>query len=335
MAKVTNEIKKKIGNDILSETKLENIMYEYDYLPVETNEDDDILKFTNGRSQIWIDIFRDDSGGVLADNIRQVTKEKDVETRVEPFRTFEDLKAVLDYFYENKQYHHWLCGWLMTALGRRVDDTISLKWSDIYLSSGKFRERLTTLKEEKTGKIIGVVLSQFARDHITEYCKLKGVNPMDDYNEKIFKTGASAFRSALKKNALPAVGIDYPVSTHSFRKFFANMTYKLHPNDSDRLKIMQLMFGHSSEEITRRYIGDIDETKDRYGRDLSDYLSQSYKGVEYQVDDSPVITFKTSDLRTLVSCIYLKGKESSNENGADDIAIINDLISMAESMRIK
>ncbi len=118
MAKLINEIKKRVGSDILSETKLENIMYGYDYLPVEDNEEDDILKFTNGRGQIWIDIFRDDSGGVLADNIRQVTKEKDVETRVEPFHTFEDLKAVLDYFYENKQYHHWLCGWLMTALGR-------------------------------------------------------------------------------------------------------------------------------------------------------------------------------------------------------------------------
>ncbi len=217
----------------------------------------------------------------------------------------------------------------------RVGDIISLKWSDIYLPNGKFRERLTTLKEEKTGKVIGIVLSQFAKDRITEYCKLKDINPMGDYNGKIFKTGTCAFRDSLKKNAVPAAGIDYPVSTHSFRKYFGNMTYKLHPNDSDRLKIMQLMFGHSSEEITRRYIGDIDETKDRYGRDLSDYLSQSYKGVEYQVDDSPVITFKTSDLRKLVSCIYLKGKENHNENGADDIAIINDLISMAESMRIK
>lgn len=345
MAKIISEIKKKIGNKILSETKLENIMYEYDYFPVENDDDDNILKYTNNRSQIWVDIIRGDSGELLADKIRLVTKERGVKTEVEGFRSFEDLKAILDYFYEKEMYHHWLCGWLMASLGRRIGDTISLKWSDIYLPNGKFREHLTTLEEEKTDKTIGIILTEFSRKRIVEYCILKNINPMDDYGGNIFPTGSAAFRRELKENAIPAVGIDYPVSAHSFRKFFGNMTYVLHPNDADRLKIIQLTFGHASEEITRRYIGDINKTMDRYGNDLSDYLSLSYNGGEYCVDNSPVITFKTSDLRKLISDIYMRGKESCkpsyfpsyflSENGTNDIDTINDLISMAESMRVK
>ena len=114
MASKIAEIKKKIGNDILSETELENLMAELGYSPLTTDDDvENLIKFTNYKCQIWIDVVRDEENNLICENARQVTKEKGEETKVEPIHTFEELLAIEDYFKDNKQYQYWLIGWLI------------------------------------------------------------------------------------------------------------------------------------------------------------------------------------------------------------------------------
>ena len=137
----------------------------------------------------------------------------------------------------------------------------------------------------------------------------------------------------MREKAIPFVGVEYPVSTHSYRKYFGNLIYKLHPNRADRLTILKILFGHSSEKITEVYIGDIDETKDLFVSDFSKFLEKSYGGEEYMIDDSPVITFRTQDLRQMVSNIYMEAKR--NIGKSDDVSVINSLITMAENMRVR
>ena len=49
---IVKELKKKLSNELISETELENLMYEYGYVPMEEDADSEtILKFqcsTNG-----------------------------------------------------------------------------------------------------------------------------------------------------------------------------------------------------------------------------------------------------------------------------------------------
>ena len=241
--------------------------------------------------------------------------------------------AIEDYFRENKQHQYWLIGWLIASLGRRVGDIVSLKWSDLYKLNGNFRDRLSTLKEEKTGKTIGLSFTNFARARIEEYCQLENVNPMEKYNEGVFTVGSAAFRKNLKK-AIDHVGIDYPVSTHSLRKFFGTMLAKLHPNDGNAIKIIQYIFGHSSEEITKVYIGTIDEKKDKFVSDLSDYLENSYVGKAYEIDNSPVITLKTADLRELIQSIYTEGMSATDRDGTEIASAIGKFITIAESKMV-
>ena len=113
-------------------------------------------------------------------------------------------------------YHHWFTSCLMVSLGRRVGDTIALKWSDLFLVNGEYRERLTTLKEEKTGKVVGVKLNALAKFYIEEYCKLVAIEPMEHYKERIFSNSDAASRKMLKQ-AVQMSGLVYPISTHSFR----------------------------------------------------------------------------------------------------------------------
>ena len=333
MAKIIDDIRSKIYDELITETELDNIMVEFNYLPVENDDDDEVVKYTNGRSQIWIDVLRDECNNVVVGNIRQATKEEG-ETEVDPFHSFKDLKMVLDYFYERGKYHHWLNALLQTLLGRRVNDICSLKFSAFYSGNGEPRDRLR-IKEEKTGKIVRLKQPDFVKETLNHYCEVMGINPMDYYNEPIFSTQAQSFRKALKL-ALKDIGIKYDASCHSFRKFFGNQLYKLHPNDPDRIKIIQYLFGHSSEEITRLYIATIDEKMEKYIDDFSIALKTYLGGEEYEIDNSPVVHFKTQDLRKIVAEIYFKGKQSAlNNDEKNDIDIINDLITSVEKMRIQ
>lgn len=331
---IIDDIKRKINGEVVSETELENLMAELGFSPLNIDEEmENLLKYTNYKCQIWIDVVRDEENNLLCENIRQVTKEKGEETKVEPIHTFEELLAIEDYFKNNGQNQYWLIGWLISSLGRRVGDIVSLKWSDLYKINGNFRDRLSTLKEEKTGKTIGLSFSNFARARVEEYCEMENINPMECYNEKVFSVGSAAFRKNLKK-AIDYVGIDYPVSTHSLRKFFGTMLSKLHPNDGNAIKIIQYIFGHSSEEITKVYIGTIDEKKDKFVNDLSDYLENSYVGKAYEIDNSPVITLKTADLRDLIQEIYTEGMSVSSQNGIEIASAIGKFISIAESKMV-
>lgn len=331
---IIDDIKRKINEEIVSETELENLMAELGYSPLTTDDDSEsLIKFTNYKCQIWMDIVRDEENNLLCENIRQVTKEKGEETKVEPIHTFDELLAIEGYFKDNKQYQYWLIGWLIASLGRRVGDIVALKWCDLYKINGAFRDRLSTLKEEKTGKTIGLSFTNFARARVEEYCVLENINPMERYNEKVFAVGSAAFRKNLKK-AIDYVGIDYPVSTHSLRKFFGTTLSKLHPNDGNAIKIIQYIFGHSSEEITKVYIGTIDEKKDKFVNDLSDYLENSYVGKSYEIDNSPVITLKTADLRELIQQIYTEGMSIDSNDGTEIASAIGKFITIAESKMV-
>lgn len=331
---IVEDIKQKINGEVVSETELENLMAEFGYSPLTLDEEaEQTIKYTNFKCQVWIDVIRDNENNLLCDNIRQVTKEKGEETKVEPIHTFEELLAIEDYFKDNKQYQYWLIGWLIASLGRRVGDIVALKWSDLYKINGTFRDRLSTLKEEKTGKTVGLSFTNFARTRIEEYCELENINPMERYNEKVFTVGSAAFRKNLKK-AIDYVGIDYPVSTHSLRKFFGTMLAKLHPNDGNAIKIIQYIFGHSSEEITKVYIGTIDEKKDKFINDLSDYLENSYDGRAYEIDNSPVITLKTADLRELIQSIYTEGMSANGKSGTEIASAIGKFITIAETKMV-
>lgn len=249
-------------------------------------------------------------------------------TRVEPFRTYEDLEKVLNYFKENQMYHHWFTSCLMVSLGRCVGDTIALKWSDLFLVNGKYRERLTTLKEEKTGKVVGVKLNALAKFYIEEYCKFVKIKPVEHYKERIFSYSDAAFRKMLKQ-AVEISGLTYPISTHSFRKYYANTIYKLHPQDTDNLMIVQTMMGHSDLETTKIYINEIDRKQDKYNDDYSEYMLKKKNGEDIEISNSPMLSISWEDFRKILSKCW-----DMAQNGEDKFKGINKLIGMAENCMI-
>ena len=325
MARKTDEIKEKILNEVLSMTELENIMTEFKFVPVEAEDDTETIKFTNYKSQIWIEGETDNEENILITNVSVVNRVESEPTRVEAFRSYEDLEKVLNWFWDNGHYNHWITAWLMTALGRRVGDTCNLKWSDIYKKDGNYRERLTQLKEEKTGKKVAPILNALARMKIEEFISVIKKTPIEHYTEKIVDTKPSAFRKMLKK-AVSEVGLTYDISTHSFRKYWANTIYRLNPQDSDNLMIVQSMLGHSSPEITKIYIGEIEKKQDKYMEKYSDYLISKGQGINMEISNSPMMVIKAEDFREILSECW-----DMSRSGIEKFDGINKLISMAEN----
>lgn len=331
MARKIDKMKNDIVGEVLSPTELENYMYDYGFTMVESEEledDQDIIKFTNYKSQIWVECEIDDDNNILIINLKRISKINNESTRVDPFRTYEDLEKVLNYFLNNQMYHHWFTSCLMVSLGRRVGDTIGLKWSDLFLPNGEYRERLTTLKEEKNGKVVGVKLNALAKFYIEEYCKYVDIRPMEHYRERIFSNSDAAFRKMLKQ-AVQTVGLMYPISTHSFRKYYANTIYKLHPQDADSLMIIQTMMGHSDLETTKFYINEIDRKQDVYNNDYADYMLKRKNGEEVEISNSPILSVKWEDFREILNKCY-----DMAQSDEDKFEVINKIIGMAENCMI-
>lgn len=306
---IINDLKKKLIGTTISEIELDEILEKVEYVQVEDDDEqeDGIIKYTNYRSRIWVDVEKDGIKLHIT-KLRRVTKVKNKSTKTSSFHSPDDLKIILDSFMKKGQYHHWLCGWIMMSVGRRIGDTMSLKWSDLFFPNGSYRLKLTQLEEEKTGKIVAPPINALLREGINKYCAITGIDPIQCYNSNIFTTESQTFRKALGK-VINEIGFNYPISAHSFRKFYGNTIYKIHPQDADCLSVIQFLFGHSDLNTTKLYIDLIDEKGVRFSNDYSQHILDCFNGERPIINNSPVVTLRQCDLRDILTNAGIVGAD--------------------------
>ena len=181
-------------------------------------------------------------------------------------------------------YRNWLYWALGINLGLRGGDICELTWDkvvDCATYSPDTREcRILDdehlyINAEKTGKVTRLVYNPEAREAIAYYLKQTGVVPTP--GQPVFasskESGTSEARVSghidcdnlgrIIKQAARAVGIGYNVCSHTLRKTFGYFFYQ----STGDLAALQYIFGHSSSQITLRYIGITDETvTEAYGK---------------------------------------------------------------------
>lgn len=116
---------------------------------------------------------------------RYVTKKRG-KTEVYPFWNLQDIYNMINYFRNKKQWHHYLTFMLGLLLGRRVGDTLSLKWSDLYYDNGKMKNEIVTLEEQKTGKTTTIYVCKLAKEAIQLYISKTGMEPMNNLDAFVF-----------------------------------------------------------------------------------------------------------------------------------------------------
>ena len=122
----------------------------------------------------------------MAQTRNYATKKKG-KTEVYPFWNLEDIKKMIDWFENNNEWDGYLITMLELLLGRRVGDTVSMKWSDFYFENGNQRTELDTVEEQKTGKITRVPISNMVFEAIEIYRFNTDIKPMEHYEEYIFE----------------------------------------------------------------------------------------------------------------------------------------------------
>lgn len=260
----------------------------------------------------------------------EITK-KTGKTEVYPFWNLDDIKKMVDIFTGKEQWHWRLAFMFGLLMGRRVGDTLGMTWKNLYEPNGRRKTHLV-IKEQKTGKETYVLIPALVWSEIELYISKTGVDPSENnYMNMIFpgtKRKDAAYRAAFKKAAAEA-GIGYPVSTHSTRKTFGYYGIKLHPYDPANIDILQRFFNHSDRKVTIDYIGLTQEKQDNYSNDWANVMGDVLDGINPTIENSPVITLKSDDLRDVIIMAIKRGRESS-----EDLNVLNDLISIVEQKRV-
>ena len=276
-------------------------------------------------------------------------------TEVYPFWYMEDIIGMMNYFADNEMWNWYIAFNLGLFLGRRIGDTLLLKWSDIYYENGRMKDEME-IKEQKTGKISRPYLCGACKLAIREYIEKTGIDPMENYDEFVIPTPRKTellknkndyseedfeemmgeavhsqgcvYRKHFKR-AAEHCGIQYPVSSHSVRKSFGYWSVKLHPYDLTTVDKLQGIFEHSDRNTTLNYIGLSREGEIKLYEDMGNFITQIKNGEKPVIKNSPVVPLKSDDFRDLLSKCWDMAK-----SGKDKFDGINELIGMAEQLMV-
>lgn len=249
---------------------------------------------------------------------------KGQERKSYPFKNQKEMQNMISYFLDKKQYVYYLIFVIGINMGRRIGDTLNLKWENFYFKNGEMRSKILSILEEKTDKMANPVINKACIMAIEYYLNITGIDPSEnmykDYVFKGFKEGEhisdEAYRINLKK-AAEACNIKQNISSHSTRKTFGYWTRQLHPHDQDSMTILRQIYNHGSEVTTETYIGLSDEKIEKYYDDMGnffcDYVMNNKNENEYKIVSSEdMITIDKNTLTDIIKMIYQDGIKNAN-----------------------
>lgn len=180
--------------------------------------------------------------------------------RVQPIRDWQKIEAMYKYFLSKGQYRNWLMFKLGLNMALRISDFLHLKISDMYNEDMQPMAWIT-VREQKTGKLNKVGLSQSAQDALRQYADMSDTKYSHNY---LFKsrqgegsiTRVQAYR--ILTAAAGAVGITEDIGTHTLRKTWG---YHAYTRFNMRLDDIMLKLNHYSISATKHYIGLTDDEK--------------------------------------------------------------------------
>ena len=127
----------------------------------------------------------------MAQTRNYVTKKKG-KTEVQPFWNMSDIKNIVEWFEKNEEWDGYLITLLELLLGRRIGDTVMMKWSDLYYENGNRKSEIDTIEEQKTGKITNLPVSNMVWEAVDNYLEHVKIDPMENYDEYIFYYGSKS-----------------------------------------------------------------------------------------------------------------------------------------------
>ena len=148
-------------------------------------------------------------------------------------------------------------------IGLRCGDLLGLKISDV-MADGKIKDSIV-IAEGKTDKVREMFLYEEVKQALYLYITSMEGWQYDWYLFHVLFPRQTPYRTMSRKNVECTImksiqtelKLNVPINTHSMRKTWARFKYDelLEKGDYIGLQQLQDALGHSSERITRRYIG--------------------------------------------------------------------------------
>lgn len=190
---------------------------------------------------------------------------------VYPIKTHKDIIAMANWLYEHKNNKYVLAFTLGINLGLRANELLDLKMNQVFFPNGSVRliedEEDTSdgidIYQSKTKKHRTVFLNTACKDALEWAFPIKGAYlQSEEYLFPSREGGAiqvGTFRKVLKE-AAAACGLKQNIGTHTCRKTWGWHQYKYNSEKANLdITMLQRAFGHSSPEVTLRYLGITDE----------------------------------------------------------------------------
>lgn len=190
---------------------------------------------------------------------------------VYPIKTHKDIIAMANWLYEHKNNKYVLAFTLGINLGLRANELLDLKMNQVFSLDGSVRliedEEDTSdgidIYQSKTKKHRTVFLNAACKDALEWAFPIKGAYlHSEEYLFPSREGGAiqvGTFRKVLKE-AAAACGLKQNIGTHTCRKTWGWHQYKYNSEKANLdITMLQRAFGHSSPEVTLRYLGITDE----------------------------------------------------------------------------
>lgn len=190
---------------------------------------------------------------------------------VYPIKTHKDIIAMANWLYEHKNNKYVLAFTLGINLGLRANELLDLKMNQVFSPDGSVRliedEEDTSdgidIYQSKTKKHRTVFLNAACKDALEWAFPIRGAYlHSEEYLFPSREGGAiqvGTFRKVLKE-AAAACGLKQNIGTHTCRKTWGWHQYKYNSEKANLdITMLQRAFGHSSPEVTLRYLGITDE----------------------------------------------------------------------------
>lgn len=191
------------------------------------------------------------------------------------FRTDDEIKAMIDVFNKHIEeastpnLKRVACRDKMLFIiginvGLRASDLRLLTW-DFFFEKGKggelvFRDgySLRPKKTSRTGKYVSLHFNSATKKIINWYIEQYPIENMTDYVFRSRALGEPITVNGMRrmiKTAAKEAGINQNIGSHSLRKSFCRRLYDNATDKGRALVILQTILNHSSQTVTLKYIG--------------------------------------------------------------------------------
>lgn len=196
----------------------------------------------------------------------------------EAIRSYDDFKAIQQYFIDRNNTRDWALWTVGVSLGIRISDLLSLRWKCVLENDKKtFRTRIN-IYEIKTGKVNNCLITESVQTALKTY--LESISWDIDLEGYIFeskKTGGKMreeYGWKIISDAGKAVGLPLNIGSHTMRKSFANIVACVDKSSVDMNSITKIqgLLNHGDQKVTMRYLGTYQEMFDKARAIVSDFV---------------------------------------------------------------